>query len=103
MFSRTLVALWKNAAQLNKNPQRSAGFRVLKALDVPSVLLELGYLSNEKDLANLVSPEWRDKAAGTLAGAIDSFFAQRNIDTATVSPDALAKVAVPADPVAAPR
>jgi N-acetylmuramoyl-L-alanine amidase len=101
MFSRTLVALWKSAAQLNKNPQRSAGFRVLKAPDVPSVLLELGYLSNEKDLANLVSPEWREKAAATLAGSIDSFFAQRNIDAATVSPDAVAKVALPVDRAAA--
>ena len=103
MFSRTLVSLWKGAAQLNKNPQRSAGFRVLKALDVPSVLVELGYLSNEKDLANLVSPEWREKAAGTLASAIDSFFTQRSIDAATVSPDAVAKVALPADPAPAPR
>ncbi|MBV8848216.1 MAG: N-acetylmuramoyl-L-alanine amidase [Methylobacteriaceae bacterium] len=103
MFSRTLVSLWKNAARLNKNPQRSAGFRVLKALDVPSVLFELGYLSNAKDLANLTSPEWREKATGTLAGAVDSFFAQRNIDTATVSPDAVVKVAVPVDQVAAPH
>jgi N-acetylmuramoyl-L-alanine amidase len=103
VFSRTLVALWKNAGQLNKNPQRSAGFLVLKALDVPSVLLELGYLSNEKDLAKLVSPEWREKASGTLASAIDAFFAQRNVETATVSPDAVAKVALPADPVAAVR
>jgi N-acetylmuramoyl-L-alanine amidase len=103
IFSRTLVGLWKNAGQLNKNPQRSAGFRVLKALDVPSVLFELGYLSNEKDLANLVSPEWRDKATGTLANAIDSFFAQRNVETATVSPDAVAKVASPAVPLAAAR
>jgi len=101
VFSRTLVALWKNAANLNKNPQRSAGFRVLKALDVPSVLLELGYLSNEKDLANLVSPEWREKAAGTLAASIDSFFAQRKVETATVSPDAVAKVALPVEPAAA--
>ena len=62
IFSRTLVGLWKNAGQLNKNPQRAAGFRVLKALDVPSVLFELGYLSNEKDLANLVSPEWRHRS-----------------------------------------
>jgi N-acetylmuramoyl-L-alanine amidase len=103
VFSRTLVALWKNAGQLNKNPQRSAGFRVLKALDVPSVLLELGYLSNQKDLANLVSPEWREKAAGTLAASVDSFFAQRNVETATVSPDAVAKVALPADPVSGAR
>lgn len=104
VFSRTLVALWKNAGHLNKNPQRSAGFRVLKALDVPSVLLELGYLSNEKDLSNLVSPEWRERAAGTLATAIDSFFAQRNVETATVSPDAVAKVVAPAgEPAAAAR
>jgi N-acetylmuramoyl-L-alanine amidase len=103
VFSRTLVSLWKNAGQLNKNPQRSAGFRVLKALDVPSVLFELGYLSNEKDLAGLVSPEWREKAAGTLANAIDSFFAQRNVETATVSPGAIAKVSVPADPATAAR
>ncbi len=91
VFSRTLVALWKNAGRLNKNPQRSAGFRVLKALDVPSVLFELGYLSNEKDLSGLVSPQWREKAAATLAGAIDSFFAQRNVETATAPPDAIAK------------
>lgn len=87
--------------QSQQESQRSAGFRVLKALDVPSVLLELGYLSNEKDLANLVSPEWREKAAGTLAASIDSFFAQRKVETATVSPDAVAKVALPVEPAAA--
>jgi N-acetylmuramoyl-L-alanine amidase len=101
VFARTLVSLWKNAGQLNKNPQRSAGFRVLKALDVPSVLLELGYLSNEKDLADLVSPEWREKAAGTVAASIASFFAQRNVETATIPPDAVAKVALPVEPAAA--
>ncbi|MBV9394348.1 MAG: hypothetical protein JOZ84_08050, partial [Methylobacteriaceae bacterium] len=47
--------------------------------------------------------EWREKAAGTLAGAIDSFFAQRNIGTATVSPDALVKVGLPVDAAAAQR
>jgi N-acetylmuramoyl-L-alanine amidase len=103
VFSRTLVALWKNAGRLNKNPQRSAGFRVLKALDVPSVLFELGYLSNEKDLSGLVSPQWREKAAATLAGAIDSFFAQRNVETAAAPPDAIAKATSPGDRVSATR
>ena len=46
VFARTLVNYWKVAGRLNKNPQRAAGFVVLKAPDVPSVLLELGYLSN---------------------------------------------------------
>jgi N-acetylmuramoyl-L-alanine amidase len=77
VFARTLVNYWKVAARLNKNPQRSAGFRVLKAPDVPSVLLELGYLSNEKDDASLTSLEWRDKAASRVAAAIEAFFSAR--------------------------
>ena len=65
VFARTLVNYWKVAGRLNKNPQRSAGFRVLKAPDVPSVLLELGYLSNEKDDLALTSAEWRDRASSS--------------------------------------
>jgi N-acetylmuramoyl-L-alanine amidase len=76
-FARTLVAHWSEAGRLNKNPHRSAGFRVLKAPDVPSVLLELGYLSNEKDSAALAKSEWREKAAGAMVRAIDSFFQPR--------------------------
>jgi len=76
-FSQTLIARWKEAGSLNKNPARSAGFVVLKSFDVPSVLLELGYLSSEKDLAKLTSPEWRDRAAGKTAEAIEAFFAAR--------------------------
>ena len=41
---------------LINNPHRSAGFKVLKAPDVPSVLVELGYLSNAKDEAQLLEP-----------------------------------------------
>jgi N-acetylmuramoyl-L-alanine amidase len=74
VFARTLTNYWKVAGRLNKNPQRSAGFRVLKAPDVPSVLLELGYLSNRKDDASLSSAEWREKAAGRVADAIGVFF-----------------------------
>ena len=54
-FQRTLAGYWQKIARLNKNPERSAGFRVLQAPDVPSVLLELGYLSSEKDVAALTS------------------------------------------------
>ncbi len=77
VFARTLVSLWKNVGQLNKNPQRSAGFVVLKAPDVPSVLLELGYLSSEKDSAFLTSGEWRDRTSATVAEAVHNFFAPR--------------------------
>lgn len=77
VFARTLVNYWKVAGRLNKNPQRSAGFRVLKAPDVPSVLLELGYLSNQKDDLSLASPEWRDQASSRVAEAIEAFFSAR--------------------------
>lgn len=76
-FSQTLVNRWKEAGSLNKNPARSAGFVVLKSYDVPSALLELGYLSSEKDLSRLTSPEWRERAAGKTAEAIEAFFAAR--------------------------
>ncbi|VVB45393.1 N-acetylmuramoyl-L-alanine amidase [Beijerinckiaceae bacterium RH AL1] len=78
VFARTLVNYWKVAGRLNKNPQRAAGFVVLKAPDVPSVLLELGYLSNPGDAADLTADAWRDKASGRMAEAIESYFADRN-------------------------
>jgi N-acetylmuramoyl-L-alanine amidase len=77
-FAQALIARWKEAGSLNKNPARSAGFVVLKSYDIPSALLELGYLSSEKDLARLTSPEWRDQAAGKTAEAIEAFFAARS-------------------------
>ena len=79
VFARTLVGYWKDMGQLNKNPIRSAGFRVLKAHDVPSVLLELGYLSSERDLATLTTPQWREKAANVVARAVEGFFRSRNV------------------------
>jgi N-acetylmuramoyl-L-alanine amidase len=75
VFGHSLAEYWKVAARLNKNPSRSAGFVVLKAPDVPSVLLELGYLSNDSDAADLSSPEWRQKAAAQVARAVEGFFA----------------------------
>ncbi len=75
VFAHSLANYWKVAARLNKNPRRSAGFVVLEAPDVPSVLLELGYLSNAADSADLTSQQWRDKATGQVAHAIDDFFA----------------------------
>lgn len=59
--------------RLINNPHRYAGFRVLRAPDVPSVLLELGYLSNVEDETLLRSREWREKTANVLARAIQSY------------------------------
>jgi N-acetylmuramoyl-L-alanine amidase len=75
IFSRGLVDNLRGASRLNHNPERSAGFVVLKAPEFPSVLVELGYLSNAQDVQSLASPEWRAKAAGAMVKAIDAFFA----------------------------
>ncbi|WP_246541471.1 N-acetylmuramoyl-L-alanine amidase [Roseibium polysiphoniae] len=76
-FARTLVSELKSAVRLINNPHRSAGFRVLKAHDVPSVLVELGYLSNEHDEKLLVSDEWRERMATAMVESIDGFFRPR--------------------------
>lgn len=73
-FSRTLLGKIDDTMRLNKNPQRSAGFKVLTAPDVPSVLVELGYLSNAADEQLLLSESWREKAAARFALAVEAFF-----------------------------
>lgn len=88
VFARTLVNYWKVAARLNKNPERAAGFRVLTAPDVPSVLLELGYLSNVTDAKSLVSPEWRDATTGKVVAAVNAFFDSRGPNTTSSDPTA---------------
>jgi N-acetylmuramoyl-L-alanine amidase len=74
IFSRGLVENLRGAARLNHNPERSAGFVVLKAPEFPSVLVELGYLSNAQDVQALSSPDWRTKTAAAMVKAIDAFF-----------------------------
>lgn len=72
-FARSLIGEMSNEIEMIKNPHRSAGFQVLTAPDVPSVLLELGYLSNPKDEELMRDPKWRDRAAGRIAAAIRQY------------------------------
>jgi N-acetylmuramoyl-L-alanine amidase len=76
-FARLLMGEMKTVTRMHKNPLKSAGFRVLKAPDVPSVLVELGYVSNKDDMEHLASDNWRSRTAGSVAHAIDMFFAKR--------------------------
>ena len=76
-FARNVVGELKSAARLHKNPMKAAGFKVLTAPDVPSVLVELGYMSTKDDLKLLTSAAWQTKTATALAQAIDTFFAPR--------------------------
>ncbi len=72
-FARNLVGELSHTLHMVNNPHRYAGFRVLRAPDIPSVLLELGYLSNEKDEAQLRDPVWRAKTMDAIVTAIGYF------------------------------
>jgi N-acetylmuramoyl-L-alanine amidase len=76
-FARGLIGEMRKATRMHKEPMKSAGFRVLKAPDVPSVLVELGYVSNKGDLKSLTSDAWRSRTAASIAKAIDTYFATR--------------------------
>jgi N-acetylmuramoyl-L-alanine amidase len=76
-FAAGLVNEMKRVARMHKHPMKSAGFRVLLAPDVPSVLLELGYVSTKDDLKQLMSEAWRARTADSIVQAVDSFFATR--------------------------
>jgi len=76
-FAHILANEMKTVARMHKRPLKSAGFRVLKAHDVPSVLVELGYVSNKADLQHLVSESWRSRTVGSVAQAVDAFLGKR--------------------------
>ncbi|AWN34610.1 N-acetylmuramoyl-L-alanine amidase [Methylobacterium radiodurans] len=76
-FARTLMGQLSPVMEMSTKPHREAGFRVLRSPDVPSVLVELGYLSSERDLKMLQSPEWREGVTGSMAKAVDLFFTNR--------------------------
>lgn len=68
-----IVSQFKGQIGLINNPHRRAGFRVLQAPDVPSVLIELGFLSNQTDEKLLTDPKWRAKTTKLLARSLDSY------------------------------
>lgn len=74
-FARKLVKDMKSVTRMHGRPLRSAGFRVLKAPDVPSVLIELGYMSNRADEKLLLNRSWRHKTATSVTKAVKTYFA----------------------------
>jgi N-acetylmuramoyl-L-alanine amidase len=72
----------KSVTRMHKKPLKSAGFRVLRAPDIPSVLVELGYISNRQDLQLLVSESWRNRTADSMAQAIETFLSSQTAGAA---------------------
>ena len=76
-FAKKLVTQLSKATKMTRRPHRFAGFRVLKAPDLPSVLLELGYISSRHDEKLLLSTRWRSKMAKAVVKAVNVYFKTR--------------------------
>jgi len=76
-FVEALVPELGKSVRLLRKTHRYAGFRVLKAPDVPSVLIEMGYLSNPRDERMLRTPKTRAKLMAAIRRAIDRYFAAK--------------------------
>lgn len=80
-FANTVVEeLGRNNVNILSKPHRYAGFAVLKAPDIPSVLVEMGFMSNEREANLLSSPSYRAKIAKALVEGIDAYFEKRRIE-----------------------
>ncbi len=77
LFAKLHLKHMRGTIKMHGYRTRSAGFRVLKAPDTPSILLELGYLSSIHDEKNLNSIAWQKKMVKTLKKSIKSYFNQR--------------------------
>ncbi len=74
IFARSVVAQMSGTTGMRDDPDKQAAFRVLKTAQFPSVLIELGYVSNRKDSELLNSNAWRSKVAGSITEAVDRYF-----------------------------
>lgn len=74
MFARSVIQFMSASTEMRPNADREANFRVLKTAKVPSVLIELAYVTNPLDARNLKSQAWRDKVSDSIATAIDNYF-----------------------------
>jgi N-acetylmuramoyl-L-alanine amidase len=75
-FANMLIDEMRQATTVLQKTHRFAGFAVLKAPDIPSVLIEMGYLSNQRDEKNLTSKTHQGKIAAAIVRAIDIYFAR---------------------------
>ncbi len=74
-FANNMVShIDRKGIRLLERPHRFAGFAVLKAPDIPSVLVEIGFMSNKNEVSKLATPEYRKKIAGAISNGIDTYF-----------------------------
>ncbi len=83
-LARALVSGLSETVGVHKRPHLSAGFSVLKAPDIPSALIELGFLSSKRDRNRLLDSEWRSKAAIGIRDALQAWRIQDAADAKLV-------------------
>jgi N-acetylmuramoyl-L-alanine amidase len=74
VFARSIIENMGASTAMRHDPDKQASFRVLKTAQFPSVLIELAYVTNKQDAANLQSAAWRDKVTNSILTAIDNYF-----------------------------
>jgi N-acetylmuramoyl-L-alanine amidase len=74
LAAQSIVKAMEPSVALRKFPVRQADFFVLQAPDIPSMLIELGFMSNAEDIANLENQDWRDRVVSAIAEGVDVFF-----------------------------
>ena len=84
ILAQQAVRRLKGAVPLTQQPHRSARFYVLKSPEVPSMLVETGYMNNKKDSLRLQSADGQQKIADAIAAAIEAYFGEREKGIATL-------------------
>lgn len=77
IFSRTVIEEMGESTYMRENPEQQAGFQVLKTAKMPSVLIELAYVTNAEDAEHLKSDTWRFKVAESITTAVENYFSNQ--------------------------
>jgi len=78
-FSHVLAKRLGQAITMSRIPRKSAAFKVLKQTHAPSVLVELGYMSNSTEEQEMMTGAWQSKVAEAIASAVQSYFSKRTV------------------------
>jgi N-acetylmuramoyl-L-alanine amidase len=77
IFARAVIENMGRSTNMNENPDRNAAFQVLLTAKVPAVLIELAYVTNRADAAQLRSEDWRRNVSRSIRSAIDNYFSHQ--------------------------